>query len=65
MTGCVLAAAGRRKLDFRDDFGVLNYAYALEVLESKFYERVVAHPPDRVLAQAGKCFAAPFHVVGL
>ncbi len=45
MTGCVLTAAGRRKLDFHDDFGVLNYAYALECLESRFYERVVASPP--------------------
>ncbi len=45
LTGCVLTAAGRRRLDFRDDFGVLNYAYALETLESKFYERVVASPP--------------------
>jgi hypothetical protein len=43
--GCVLTAAGRRRLDFRDDFGVLNYAYALETLESKFYERVLAEPP--------------------
>ena len=45
LPGCVVTAAGRRKLDFRDDFGVLNYAYALETLESKFYERVVASPP--------------------
>jgi hypothetical protein len=45
VTGCVLTAAGRRKLDFHDDFGVLNYAYALECLESRFYERVVASPP--------------------
>jgi hypothetical protein len=45
MTGCVLTAAGSRRLDFRDDFGVLNYAYALETLESRFYERVVASPP--------------------
>ena len=46
MSGCVLTAAGRRKLDFHDDFGVLNYAYALECLESRFYERVVASPPS-------------------
>jgi hypothetical protein len=45
LTGCVLTAAGRRRLDFRDDFGVLNYAYALETLESKFYEQVIASPP--------------------
>lgn len=45
MSGCVLTAAGRRRLDFRDDFGVLNYAYALETLEADFYERVVSRPP--------------------
>ncbi|GAC1614513.1 MAG: hypothetical protein NVS4B3_28810 [Gemmatimonadaceae bacterium] len=45
LTGCVITAAGRQKLDFHDDFGVLNYAYALETLEAKFYERVVAAPP--------------------
>lgn len=45
MSGCVLAAAGTRKLDFRDDFGILNFAYALETLEARFYEKVVAAPP--------------------
>ena len=45
LSSCVLTAAGRPKLDFRDDFGVLNYAYALETLESKFYERVISAPP--------------------
>jgi hypothetical protein len=45
MSGCVLAAAGTKKLDFRDDFGVLNFAYALETLEARFYEKVVAAPP--------------------
>ncbi len=45
MSGCVLAAAGTRKLDFRDDFGILNFAYALETLEARFYEKVVASPP--------------------
>ena len=45
MSGCVLAAAGTKKLDFRDDFGILNFAYALETLESRFYEKVVASPP--------------------
>lgn len=45
LSGCVIGAAGRTKLDFGDDFGVLNYAYALETLESKFYERVIASPP--------------------
>lgn len=44
--GChVLGAAGRRKLDFGDDFGVLNYAYALETLEADFYTAVVNSPP--------------------
>jgi hypothetical protein len=45
MNGCVLGAAGRRKLDFGDDFGVLNYAYALETLEAEFYEHVTRNPP--------------------
>lgn len=45
LSGCVIAAAGSTKLDFHDDFGVLNFAYALETLESKFYERVVSDPP--------------------
>lgn len=44
--GChVIAAAGRPKLDFGDDFGVLNYAYALETLEADFYSEVCARPP--------------------
>lgn len=46
MSGCVLAAAGQRKLDFRDDFGALNFAYALETLEADFYEKVCARPPS-------------------
>lgn len=45
MSGCVLAAAGHQKLDFRDDFGSLNFAYALETLEADFYEKVCASPP--------------------
>lgn len=32
-------------LDFKDDFGVLNYAYALEQLEAAFYIQVAAAPP--------------------
>lgn len=32
-------------LDFKDDFGVLNYAYALEQLEAAFYTQVAANPP--------------------
>lgn len=33
-------------LDFKDDFGVLNYAYALEQLEAAFYIRVASNPPS-------------------
>ncbi|MHA4894923.1 ferritin-like domain-containing protein [Pedobacter sp. PWIIR3] len=32
-------------LDFKDDFGVLNYAYALEQLEAAFYIQVASAPP--------------------
>lgn len=46
LSGChVFGALGKRKLDFGDDFGVLNYAYTLEALEAGFYERVVKSPP--------------------
>ena len=46
LSGChVLGAAGKPKLDFGDDFGVLNYAYALETLEAKFYQTIVKAPP--------------------
>ncbi|WP_346238235.1 ferritin-like domain-containing protein [Niabella insulamsoli] len=31
-------------LDFKDDIGVLNYAYALEQLEAAFYTQVAANP---------------------
>jgi len=33
-------------LDFKDDFGVLNYAYALEQLEAAFYIQVASAPPS-------------------
>lgn len=33
-------------LDFSSDFGVLNYAYALEQLEAAFYTRVKTSPPS-------------------
>ncbi len=33
-------------LDFKDDFGVLNYAYALEQLEAAFYIQVASTPPS-------------------
>ena len=45
MSGCMIAAAGTRKLDFRDDFGILNFAYALETLEARFYRKVCEAPP--------------------
>ncbi len=52
-----LTAAGCRKdrpspsftgvtLDFKDDIGVLNYAYALEQLEAAFYIQVASNPPS-------------------
>ncbi|WP_316829761.1 ferritin-like domain-containing protein [Pedobacter aquatilis] len=54
--GMALIAAGCKKdrgyasmdgatLDFKDDFGVLNYAYALEQLEAAFYVKVASAPP--------------------
>lgn len=54
--GAALLAAGCKKdrpgtivdgavtLDFKDDFGILNYAYALEQLEAAFYVQVVKTP---------------------
>ncbi|WP_449435004.1 ferritin-like domain-containing protein [Pedobacter steynii] len=33
-------------LNFKDDFGVLNYAYALEQLEAAFYIQVASNPPS-------------------
>lgn len=57
--GIALVAAGCRKdrmttiapgtgatLDFKDDVGVLNYAYALEQLEAAFYIQVASNPPS-------------------
>lgn len=45
-SGCsVLNRIDSRTLDFNSDFGVLNYAYSLEVMESDFYTRVVTSPP--------------------
>ncbi|TBO40623.1 ferritin-like domain-containing protein [Pedobacter kyonggii] len=56
--GIALVAAGCKKdrgyenpmmggatLDFKNDFGVLNYAYALEQLEAAFYVKVASAPP--------------------
>ncbi len=39
-----LTPGGDITLDFSNDFGVLNYAYALEQLEAAFYAAVVADP---------------------
>jgi len=45
-TGChVLGAAGKNKLDFGDDFGLLNLMLVLETTEVRFYERVISAPP--------------------
>jgi len=56
--GIALVAAGCKKdrgvenvmtgatLDFKDDTGVLNYAYALEQLEAAFYVKVASAPPS-------------------
>jgi hypothetical protein len=38
--------SGGTTLDFKNDFGVLNYAYALEQLEAAFYMQVAANPPS-------------------
>ncbi|MGN7985985.1 ferritin-like domain-containing protein [Pedobacter sp. 22226] len=61
--GIALVAAGCKKdrgyenptmdgatLDFKDDFGVLNYAYALEQLEAAFYIKVASAPPSAFTA---------------
>jgi hypothetical protein len=41
---------GGATLDFKDDFGVLNYAYALEQLEAAFYVKVASAPPTAFTA---------------
>lgn len=62
--GVALIAAGCKKdrndpmepgktgvtLDFKDDFGVLNYAYALEQLEAAFYIQVATTPYANISA---------------
>lgn len=64
LAGMALVAAGCKKdseiddpipgtgatLDFKDDFGVLNYAYALEQLEAAFYIQVASNPPSAFTA---------------
>ncbi|MES2827543.1 MAG: ferritin-like domain-containing protein [Bacteroidota bacterium] len=44
--GIVAPASAGVTLDFKDDFGVLNYAYALEQLEAAFYIQVASNPPS-------------------
>ncbi len=45
-SGChVLGAIGQNKLDFGDDFGLLNLALVLETTETRFYEKVISSPP--------------------
>jgi len=56
--GIALVAAGCKKdrgvenvmtgatLDFKNEIGVLNYAYALEQLEAAFYVKVASAPPS-------------------
>lgn len=43
-TGGAATVVGSVTLDFKDDVGVLNYAYALEQLEGAFYAQVLAAP---------------------
>ncbi len=39
--GSTAAASGGVRIDLKDDFGILNFAYALEQLEAAFYTQVV------------------------
>lgn len=74
--GIALIAAGCKKrdrgipeyegvvLDFKDDFGVLNYAYALEQLEAAFYIQVASAPPaDFTAAQKAYFQDIQFHEI--
>ncbi|RZL34762.1 MAG: ferritin-like domain-containing protein [Pedobacter sp.] len=71
-----LVAAGCRKdrnytdpvagvtLDFKDDFGVLNYAYALEQLEAAFYIQVAnSNPSGFTAAQKAYFQDVQFHEI--
>ncbi len=71
-----LVAAGCRKdrnytdpvagvtLDFKDDFGVLNYAYALEQLEAAFYIQVAnSNPSGFTTAQKAYFQDVQFHEI--
>lgn len=71
-----LVAAGCRKdrgyqpmasgvtLDFKDDTGVLNYAYALEQLEAAFYIQVASNPPSGFTAAQKNYFQdVQFHEI--
>ncbi|WP_113662901.1 ferritin-like domain-containing protein [Pedobacter nanyangensis] len=51
-------------LDFKDDFGVLNYAYALEQLEAAFYIKVASNPPASFTAAQKNYFQdVQFHEI--
>jgi hypothetical protein len=77
MAGAALLAAGCTKddgivaapstgvtLDFKDDFGVLNYAYALEQLEAAFYIQVAsAFPSDMSPAEKTYFQDIQFHEI--
>ena len=78
MAGAALLAAGCTKddgivappstgvtLDFKDDFGVLNYAYALEQLEAAFYTQVASNIPS-TFSQAERTYFQDiqFHEIG-
>ena len=41
-------------IDFKDDIGVLNYAYALEQLEAAFYLQVIATPYAGITARESR-----------
>ncbi|MGZ3777088.1 MAG: ferritin-like domain-containing protein [Mucilaginibacter sp.] len=49
--------AGNGTIDIGSgDYGILNYAYALEQLEAAFYTQVVATPYNGMSAQEKECF---------
>jgi len=51
-----LTPGGDIVFDFEDDFGVLNYAFALEQLEAAFYAAVLASPYDGITAEEQAIF---------
>ncbi|MGQ0713066.1 MAG: ferritin-like domain-containing protein [Gemmatimonadaceae bacterium] len=51
LEGCRVFPFGTgHTLNFNTDFGVLNYAYALETLEADFYDQIVKTPPPGLRA---------------